>query len=90
MPHEYDAWALMLRLYPHEREVPKIAVRDGKQTQIDDLVSEIGLFSAYFDGAAVTDMDGYGGYLIRSKPASENEGGIHSGKGILDSLVLTN
>ncbi|GAC20342.1 glutathione synthase [Paraglaciecola arctica] len=90
LPHEYDAWALMQRLYPHEREVPTIAVRDGKQTQIDDLVSEIGLFSVYFDGAAVTEMDGYAGYLIRSKPASENEGGIHSGKGILDSLVLIN
>ncbi len=89
-PQEYDAWALMQRLYPHEREVPTIAVRDGEQTQIDDLVSEVGLFTAYYDGKPVTELDGYAGYLIRSKPASENEGGIHSGKGILDSLVLIN
>lgn len=89
-PQEYDAWALMQRLYPHEREVPTIAVRDNEQTQIDDLVSEIGLFTVYFDGEAATELDGYAGYLIRSKPASENEGGIHSGKGILDSLVLVN
>lgn len=89
-PQEYDAWALMQRLYPHEREVPTIAVRDGVQMQVDDLVSEIGLFTAYYDGAPVTELDGYAGYLIRSKPASENEGGIHSGKGILDSLTLTN
>lgn len=88
--NEYDAWALMKRLYPHEREVATIAVRDGKQTQIDDLVSEIGLFTAYYDGLPVTEFDGYAGYLIRSKPASENEGGIHSGKGILDSLALIN
>ncbi|RKF18698.1 glutathione synthase [Alginatibacterium sediminis] len=87
---EYDAWALMLRLYPHERELPTIAVRDGVQTQINDLVSEIGLFTAFYDGEPVTEMDGYAGYLIRSKPASENEGGIHSGKGILDSLMLSN
>lgn len=85
---EYDAWALMQRLYPHERDVATMAVRDAKTTIIDDLVSEIGLFSAYFNGVPVTDFDGYVGYLIRSKPASENEGGIHSGKGILDSLVL--
>ncbi len=89
-PQEYDAWALMQRLYPHEREVPTIAVRDGEQTQINNLVSEIGLFTAYFDGVPATELEGYAGYLIRSKPASENEGGIHSGKGILDSLVLIN
>ncbi|MFT5718281.1 MAG: glutathione synthase [Oleiphilaceae bacterium] len=87
-PTEYDAWALMLRLHPHERETPTIAVRDGQQTQIDDLVSEIGLFTAYYNGEPVTEYEGYAGYLIRSKPASENEGGIHSGKGILDSLSL--
>ncbi|CDT15462.1 glutathione synthase [Vibrio coralliirubri] len=85
---EYDAWALMQRLYPHERDVPTIAVRDTQQTLVTDLVSEVGLFTAYFKGEPVTELDGYAGYLIRSKPASENEGGIHSGKGILDSLVL--
>ncbi|MCD9469959.1 glutathione synthase [Photobacterium phosphoreum] len=85
---EYDAWALMQRLYPHEREMPTLAIRDAKATVVTDLVSEIGLFSAYFNGKPVTELDGYAGYLIRSKPATENEGGIHSGKGILDSLVL--
>lgn len=87
-PEEYDAWALMQRLYPHERDAPTIAVRDGEQTLVNDLVSEIGLFTAYYNGKPVTERNGYAGYLIRSKPASENEGGIHSGKGILDSLVL--
>jgi len=89
----------MLRLYPNERKVPTIAVRDSKPTQVNDLVSEIGLFTAYFDGKPVTELGelgelgelaGYAGYLIRSKPANENEGGIHSGQGILDSLVLVN
>jgi glutathione synthase len=89
-PEEYDAWALMQRLYPHERDTPTIAVRDGKQTLVNDLVSEIGLFTAHYQGGPVTELDGYAGYLIRSKPASENEGGIHSGQGILDSLVLIN
>ncbi len=87
-PEDYDAWALMQRLYPHERERPTIAVRDGKQTLVDDLVSEIGLFTAYFNGVPVTEYNGYAGYLVRSKPAQENEGGIHSGKGILDSITL--
>ncbi|MFA0002335.1 glutathione synthase [Vibrio splendidus] len=87
-PEEYDAWALMQRLYPHERDVPTIAVRNTQQTLVTDLVSEVGLFTAYYQGEPVTEFGGYAGYLIRSKPASENEGGIHSGKGILDSLTL--
>ncbi|MEZ9821015.1 glutathione synthase [Shewanella sp. 10N.286.45.A1] len=87
-PEEYDAWALMRRLYPHERERPALAIRNGKQLQVDNLISEIGLFSAYFDSKPVTQLNGYAGYLIRSKPASENEGGVHSGQGILDSLSL--
>ncbi|MGF1753946.1 glutathione synthase [Vibrio makurazakiensis] len=87
-PEQYDAWALMQRLYPHERDKPTISVRDGKQILVNDLVSEIGLFTAHYQGEGVTDENGYAGYLIRSKPASENEGGIHSGQGVLDSLVL--
>ncbi|MFC1236208.1 glutathione synthase [Vibrio sp. F74] len=87
-PEEYDAWALMQRLYPHERDTPTIAVRDGKQTLVRDLVSEVGLFTAHYQGEPVTENNGYAGYLIRSKPASENEGGIHSGRGILDSLSI--
>ncbi|MEZ9953021.1 glutathione synthase [Vibrio splendidus] len=87
-PEEYDAWGFMQRLYPHERDVPTIAVRDTQQTLVTDLVSEVGLFTAYYKGEPVTELGGYAGYLIRSKPASENEGGIHSGKGILDSLTL--
>ncbi len=85
---EYNAWTLMQRLYPHERDTPTIAVRDGQQALVRDLVSEVGLFTAHYQGEPVTKNNGYAGYLIRSKPASENEGGIHSGQGILDSLVL--
>lgn len=85
----YGAWALMQRLYPHERERPTIAVRDGQQQLVSNLVSEIGIFTVSYDGEPATEFEGYAGYLIRSKPASENEGGIHSGQGILDSLTLS-
>ena len=78
----------MQRLYPREREVPTMAIRDSKQTYIDNLVSEIGLFTVTFNNVPATTLDGYAGYLVRSKPANEGEGGIHSGQGILDSLVL--
>ena len=63
-------------------------MRDTQQIIVEDLVSEIGLFTAYYQGKPVTELDGYAGYLIRSKPTRANEGRIHSSKGILDSLVL--
>ncbi|RJG47629.1 glutathione synthase [Motilimonas pumila] len=85
---EYDAWALMQRLQPRTRTTPAIAVRDNQASEVSHLVSEIGLFTVFFEGQPMTELDGYAGYLIRSKPAAENEGGIHSGQGILDSLVL--
>lgn len=92
-PDEYAAWALMQRLYPHERDRPALGVRNGQMTVVADLVSEIGLFTAHFNGQpmtaqSMTGQQGYVGYLVRSKPAKEHEGGIHSGKGILDSITL--
>lgn len=87
-PEEYNAWALMLRLFPHERERPTLAIRDGQPSLIENLVSEIGLFTAFYDGKPMTNANGYAGYLVRSKPSNENEGGVHSGKGMLDSITL--
>jgi glutathione synthase len=43
---------------------------------------------AFFNGEPVTELNGYAGYLVRSKTAKENEDGIHSGKGVLDSITL--
>ncbi|ECC6415692.1 hypothetical protein GPE53_004916, partial [Salmonella enterica subsp. enterica serovar Schwarzengrund] len=31
----------------------------------------------------------FAGYLIRSKSAESTEGGVHSGQGVLDSLVYS-
>ncbi|MGS0724875.1 glutathione synthase, partial [Shewanella sp. 0m-11] len=36
-----------------------------------------------------TDKKAYAGYLIRSKSARTTEGGVHSGMGVLDSLVFS-
>ncbi|WP_334022294.1 glutathione synthase [Alteromonas sp. S015] len=85
---DHNAWTFMKRIFPHERENATLAIRNAEQTPINDLVSEIGLFSVFYKGQPATEFEGYAGYLIRSKPASENEGGIHSGMGILDSLAL--
>ena len=84
---EFSAWSLMRRLHPRHRSSPALIVRQGLATVIDDLISEIGMFTLHLDGYAMTDEQGYAGYLIRSKPATATEGGVHSGQGVVDSLA---
>ncbi|WP_108946635.1 glutathione synthase [Shewanella halifaxensis] len=94
-PDEYQAWSLMRRLQPTPRPTPALTVRKGELQQVDDLISEIGMFTVHIDGeAAIEDENSqkqaYAGYLIRSKSARSTEGGVHSGMGVLDSLVFSN
>ncbi|ABZ76555.1 Glutathione synthase [Shewanella halifaxensis HAW-EB4] len=122
-PCEYQAWSLMRRLHPTPRPIPALTVRKGELLQVDDLISEIGMFTVHIDGEAAidvkkigvkqldvqgllkqnidnkeidikdinvqaTDKKAYAGYLIRSKSARTTEGGVHSGMGVLDSLIF--
>ena len=84
----FDAWALMKRLHPVHRTHPTLLVRDGIENKVTDLISEIGMFTIHFNGEPICDEQGYAGYLVRSKPASVTEGGVHSGQGVADSLAF--
>ncbi|MGL5047558.1 MAG: glutathione synthase, partial [Shewanella sp.] len=94
-PAQYQAWALMRRLHPRPRATPTSVVRNGELHSIDDLIAEIGMFTVHYDGmpaminSATRDTTSYAGYLIRSKSAMETEGGVHSGQGVLDSLMFS-
>ena len=87
-PEDYSAWALMRRLHPAPRPRPALLLRRGQEMVVNDLISELGLFTVHIDGEPATDEQGYAGYLIRSKPASVEEGGVHSGLGAADSLAV--
>ena len=90
---DYPAWTLMRRLRPAGREVPTLVIRGGRGHQVNRLVSEIGYFTAHLEGKPLLALPGHGpgyvGYLVRSKPPDVAEGGVHSGSGMLDSLVLS-
>ncbi|WP_067515046.1 glutathione synthase [Endozoicomonas ascidiicola] len=86
-PEEFSAWSLMRRLHPRHRSSPALVVRNGEAAPVDDLISEIGMFTLHLDGHSLTSELGYAGYLIRSKPSSVAEGGVHSGQGSVDSLA---
>ena len=85
-PESHDSWALMRRLRPQHRPHEALLVRKGEAYVVDDLISEIGMFTVHFESEPVTEDNGYAGYLIRSKPAEVQEGGVHSGLGVVDSL----
>ncbi len=87
---EHDAWSLMQRLHPSPRGQPALLIRNGELEQVDDLISEIGMFTVHLDGQPVGQEFGYCGYLVRSKSAASTEGGVHSGMGVLDSLAVEN
>ena len=89
---DYPAWTLMRCLRPAGREHPTLAVRDGRGRRTQRLVSEIGLFTAHLEQRPLLEDSGQGsgycGYLVRSKPPEVTEGGVHSGFGMLDSLLV--
>lgn len=94
-PAQYQAWSLMRRLHPMPRATQTLVVRSGEIQAIDDLIPEIGMFTIHIDGepamvnGATLDSPSYAGYLIRSKSAMVTEGGVHSGQGVLDSLMFS-
>lgn len=92
-PEQFAVWSLMRRLHPQPRATPALVVRNADLQIITDLISEIGMFSIHYDGLPAinenTDSPSYAGYLIRSKSAMVTEGGVHSGQGVLDSLMFS-
>ncbi|HAE2678953.1 TPA: glutathione synthase [Salmonella enterica subsp. enterica serovar Paratyphi B] len=88
-PLQYQSWSFMRRIHPVPRATPSLVVRKGELYQVTDLVSELGMFSVQIGNNASSADHSFAGYLIRSKSAESAEGGVHSGQGVLDSLVFS-
>jgi glutathione synthase len=82
------AWALMHRIHPKLKPNLTWVVRNGIGASMTNIMSEVGIFSAY---APFLNMkNGDYGYLVRSKSIKDKECGVHSGQGLLDSLMFLN
>ncbi|CNK89904.1 MULTISPECIES: glutathione synthase [Yersinia] len=88
-PQQYQAWSLMGRLHPVPRPMSAWIVRKGELHRVTNLISELGMFTVQIDGNPGCAEQSFAGYLLRSKSAESTEGGIHSGQGVLDSLVFS-
>jgi hypothetical protein len=63
-------------------------VRDGANAEWTEATSELGFYGALLvDGDAVV-HNRYAGVLLRTKSASENDGGVSAGVAVLDSPLL--
>ena len=58
------------------------SLRRNNTTVTTEHISELGIFS-------LGDTADYGGYLCRTKPALNNEGGVHRGGAVLDTILLS-
>jgi glutathione synthase len=76
-----DQLLLMAPIDVHVRTEPVSTLRDAIIQQHSATVSELGIFTT-------GDQHRYGGYLLRSKPATELAGGVHRGAAVLDTVQL--
>jgi glutathione synthase len=71
---------------PRQRAV---FLRKG-QVQAADSISELGVYGIFLgDGEAEPLLNSVAGYLLRTKVADVDEGGVASGFAVLNSPVLT-
>ncbi|KAL8166393.1 hypothetical protein V2J09_007892 [Rumex salicifolius] len=81
---EDAAYILMQRIFPTVS--PAILVRDGLCHK-DHAISELGVYGTYLRNKEGVILNQQSGYLMRTKVASSNEGGVAAGYAVLDSTT---
>jgi len=85
-PHR-EAYILMDRIRaPIQRNY--LLRPTGEGAELKDTISELGIFGALLSTPDKIFLNTACGHTLRSKVASNNEGGISSGNGALDSVLL--
>ncbi|BBH06634.1 Protein of unknown function D [Prunus dulcis] len=80
------AYILMQRIFPTVSRT--FLMRNGICYK-DDTISELGIYGAYLRNKERVILNDQCGYLMRTKAASSDEGGVAAGFAVLDSLYLT-
>ena len=63
-------------------------VREGKVVEADTL-SEVGIYGTFLRRGSRILLNCEAGHLVRTKAATDNEGGVAAGFAVLDSPALT-
>jgi glutathione synthase len=86
---ERGAYILQEKIWPII--VKNYVVRPFKQPFLENMVSEVGIYGTLLGTAAEGGKvlwNSVDGYLVRSKAANVNQGGVSDGAGVIDSLLL--
>lgn len=81
LTHADSADLLMAPINAVVRQETLTSLRHGNAAMATEHISELGIFS-------LGDEAVFGGYLCRTKPAKNNEGGVHRGGAVLDTILL--
>ncbi|KAG7603639.1 Glutathione synthase [Arabidopsis thaliana x Arabidopsis arenosa] len=79
------AYILMQRIFPKVSNM--FLVREGVYHK-HQAISELGVYGAYLRSKDKVIVNEQSGYLMRTKIASSDEGGVAAGFGVLDSIYL--
>ncbi|KAG7203774.1 hypothetical protein KM043_013796 [Ampulex compressa] len=91
---ERTAWILMDRLYPPTQK--NYIIHAGTESlsketgayQLSDVITELGIYGVIIGDQDNIILNEEVGHILRTKPSTENEGGIAAGIGALDSPYL--
>jgi hypothetical protein len=88
-PTERAQYVLMERIHPPR--TTNYILRNSQLTRVNNLVSELGIYSVFLKKVGQDSflLNNAAGYLLRSKPANINDGGVAAGNAVLDSPHLT-
>ena len=82
---DLSAFILMQRIFPPVNRT--LCLRGGEMVELETL-SELGVYGGYVRVGDTVTRNAHGGYLLRTKAATSDEGGVAAGFAVLDSVSL--
>ena len=82
---DLSAFILMQRIFPPVNRT--LCLRRGEMVELETL-SELGVYGGYVRVGDTVTRNAHGGYLLRTKAATSDEGGVAAGFAVLDSVSL--
>ncbi len=79
-------YVLMQRIFP--RLAPTVFFRNGK-ADVHPSISELGIYGTFVGDGEAPMINDYAGYLLRTKPAGVDEGGVATGYSVINSIICT-
>lgn len=86
LSEERNAYVLMERVFPWQQR--NYLLKEGKPTNLRDVVSELGIYGVYLGCDKEVLMNEEVGHLLRTKSHDDNEGGIVAGFATIDTPLL--